>query len=168
MDGTSKERLLFQRADQYHRRIRHLTCNGSDEEHPSIVEYISLFDRDQFNLEYGLFPCLRSFEASGLGRLKHKDLQALARIPPPTLSKVTLLTGCGDDKVQAFVETLFTRLLHMNSESLVTLYSDHEAPTSKYSQALQQFSNLCCLSLPLACHSRRPGGESTHSCCASC
>ena len=143
MDDVSEKDLISQRADQYRRRVRHLTLRD-DGRPDALADYIYLFNR--FTSNFRLFPCLQSFSCLGLDRFKWELLQILYRIPSPTLSEVTFF---GIDHASRIpVETFLTRLLRMKSESLLSLRMEGE-PTAKSLRVLQQFSNLSSLSLGL-------------------
>ncbi|KJA23501.1 hypothetical protein HYPSUDRAFT_76870 [Hypholoma sublateritium FD-334 SS-4] len=147
MDVVSVKDLITQRADQYRRRVRHLTLTDLDEEHTNIADYIDIFNR--FPPEFRLLPCLRSFTAIDLNEFGWEHLQGLCRIPSPTLSKVDLI-GVGGSELH--VETFLARLSRMKPGSLVTLTMRvlQRQLIENCLQVLQQFSSLSRLSLVLA------------------
>ncbi|KJA23502.1 hypothetical protein HYPSUDRAFT_66188 [Hypholoma sublateritium FD-334 SS-4] len=144
MDDISEEDVITQRAEQYRRRVRHLTLTGRDGL-PSIADYIYLFNR--LPSEFRLFPCLQSFTVYKLDRFKWEDLQGLFYIPSPTLSRVDFWGIDQGSRVR--VENFLARLSRMKSGSLVTLGLEG-GPTANCLRVLQQYSNLKHLSLGLS------------------
>lgn len=115
-------------------------------EHPSVADYISLFNRLPSDSEFTLFPCLQSLAAVDMNDFNWEDSLALFRIPSSTLSQVAFWGAGQGPKV--YVETFLTRLSCMKAESLVALILQGWS-TAKCLPVLQQFSNLRCLSFDL-------------------